>query len=125
MKNNERNKRKFISMQTITKIKVFAPATVANVSCGYEVLGFAVDNPGDEVELELNNSGKITLDHIEGDKGLLPRNAERNIASAVVMGFKSHIGFKEGVNIRLYKKMPLNSGMGSSSASSSAALVAI
>jgi len=40
-------------------IKAFAPATVANVGCGFDVLGFAVESPGDEVEITLNDSGKI------------------------------------------------------------------
>ena len=37
-------------------IKIFAPATVANVACGFDIFGFAVDNPGDEIILKKNNS---------------------------------------------------------------------
>ncbi len=106
-------------------VKAFAPATVANMVCGYDILGFAVNEPGDTVELILNDSGVVTLDHISGDGGLLPKDAQKNIASAVVMQYLSGIGKSQGVSVKLYKGMPLNSGMGSSSASSVAALLAI
>ncbi|WP_347158380.1 homoserine kinase [Pontibacter chitinilyticus] len=106
-------------------IKVFAPATVANVSCGYDVLGFAVNAPGDEVIMHLNDSRRVTLDVIEGDEGRLPREPERNTVSAVVINYLRHIGVEQGVSIELYKQMPFGSGLGSSSASAVAGLVAI
>jgi len=46
-------------------VSVFAPASVANVSCGYDVLGLALEKPGDNVTMHLNGSRKITLDKIE------------------------------------------------------------
>lgn len=106
-------------------IKVFAPATVANVSCGYDVLGFAVNSPGDEVVMHLNNSGQVTLDVIEGDDGRLPRHPENNTVSAVVINYLRYLGIVQGVSIELYKRMPFGSGLGSSSASAVAGLVAI
>lgn len=106
-------------------IKVFAPATVANVSCGYDVLGFAVNAPGDEVVLQLNNSGKVSLDTIEGDEGRLPRDPAQNTVSAVVINYLQQLGISQGVSISLYKQMPFGSGLGSSSASAVAGLVAI
>ena len=45
----------------MNSIKIFSPATVANVACGFDVLGFALCYPGDEVEMRLNNSNKIVL----------------------------------------------------------------
>ncbi|MBF9253756.1 homoserine kinase [Pontibacter sp. 172403-2] len=106
-------------------IKVFAPATVANVSCGYDVLGFAVSQPGDEVVMHLNSSGKVSLDVIMGDEGRLPRDPAQNTASAVVINYLKHIGVAQGLSIELYKKMPFGSGLGSSSASAVAGLVAV
>lgn len=106
-------------------IKVFAPATVANLSCGYDVLGLAVHAPGDEVILHLNDSGQVTLDVLEGDEGRLPRDPEKNTVSAVVIGYLRHLGITQGVSIELYKQMPFGSGLGSSSASAVAGLVAI
>lgn len=106
-------------------VKVFAPASVANVGCGYDVLGFAVHHPGDEVIMSINQSGRVTLDHIEGDGGRLPYDPEKNTVSAVVISYLQHIGDKKGIGIKLYKKMPFGSGLGSSSASAVAGLVAI
>lgn len=106
-------------------VKVFAPASVANVSCGFDVLGFALHRPGDMVEMQLNESGRVSLDHIEGDEGRLPRETEKNIVSAVVINYLQHLGVKQGVGIKLCKQMPFGSGLGSSSASAVAGLVAI
>ncbi|TPE44330.1 homoserine kinase [Pontibacter mangrovi] len=106
-------------------IRVFAPATVANLSCGYDVLGLAVHAPGDEVIMHLNDSGQVTLDVLEGDEGRLPRDPEKNTVSAAVMSYLRHLGLAQGVSIELYKKMPFGSGLGSSSASAVAGLVAI
>lgn len=107
------------------KIKCYAPATVANVVCGYDVLGFAIENPGDEVVVSFNDSNKTVITKIEGDNGKLPLNAEKNVVGHVVNLFLQQIKSDQGVDIELYKKMPLNSGLGSSAASSVGALVAV
>lgn len=106
-------------------IKAFAPATVANVCCGFDVLGFAVDFPGDEVILKLNNSKEVTVSKIVGDGGRLPLEATKNTAGVAVQSFLQSLGVDQGVEIELYKNLPLGSGMGSSAASGVAALVAI
>ncbi len=106
-------------------VRVFAPASVANVSCGYDVLGFAVHRPGDEVFMSLNSSGRVSLDMIEGDDGRLPREPEKNTVSAVVINYLKHIGVKQGIGIKLYKKMPFGSGLGSSAASAVGGLVGV
>ncbi len=106
-------------------VRVFAPASVANVSCGYDILGFAVHKPGDEVIMSLNNSGIVSLDLIEGDQGRLPLDPEKNTVTAVVINYLDHIGVKQGISVKLYKKMPFGSGLGSSSASAVAGLVAV
>jgi homoserine kinase len=107
------------------KVRAFAPATVANVCCGFDVLGFAVDFPGDEVMLTLNMSQEVTLSKIVGDGGRLPLDAYKNTAGVAVQSFLKSIGKQQGVEIELYKNLPLGSGMGSSAASGVAALVAI
>ncbi len=106
-------------------IRVFAPATVANIAAGFDVLGMAVHTPGDEVEITLNDSGIITLDLITGDEGKLPRDPEKNIVSAVVKLYLQKRNMSFGASISLHKKMPFGSGLGSSSASAVAGLVAI
>ena len=106
-------------------IKVFAPATVANVSCGFDILGFALDYPGDEIILRKNNSGKIIIKEITGDNEKLPLDPDKNSASAVIQNFLQYLKLKQGIDIYLNKKMPLGSGLGSSAASSVAAAFAI
>lgn len=106
-------------------IKAFAPATVANVSCGFDIFGFAVDQPGDEVTLTLTDNGKVSIKKIEGDGGRLPLAPEKNTSSVAVLAFLNAIGRTQGVEITLKKNLPLGSGMGSSAASAVAALVGI
>ena len=99
-------------------IRAFAPATCANVACGFDVLGFAVENPGDEVKITLNDSKKVTIKSITGDDGFLPLDADLNTVSLVIKEYLKHLDSDQGVEIELTKKMPLKSGLGSSAASS-------
>lgn len=106
-------------------IRVFAPATVANVTCGFDVLGFAVDNPGDEVILKLKDKPGLTIVEITGDDGRLPYDAYNNTVGVSIHKYLEHLGLDQGVEISLHKKMPLGSGLGSSAASSVAGVFAI
>lgn len=106
-------------------IRAYAPATVANVSCGFDVFGFAVEEPGDEVILTLTSEPGVRMKKIEGDNGRLPLDAARNTAGVAVIAFLDAISSNQGVDIVLKKNLPLGSGMGSSAASSVAALVGI
>lgn len=109
-------------LKTIT---AFAPATVANVSCGFDVFGFAVETPGDEVVLTLTKNSGVFIKRIEGDGGRLPMETDKNTAGVAVLAFLKAIESNQGVEIILKKNLPLGSGMGSSAASSVAALVGI
>lgn len=104
-------------------IKAFAPATVANVSCGFDVFGFAVERPGDEVILTLKEESGVVVKKIEGDDGRLPLDSNKNTASVAVLELLKALNRNEGVEIILKKNLPLGSGMGSSAASAAAALV--
>lgn len=106
-------------------IRVFAPASVANVSCGFDILGFALNSPGDEIILSKNNSGEVKIVDISGDDGQLPKDPDKNSASAVIKNILEHLKIPLGIDIRLHKKMPLGSGLGSSAASSVAAAYAL
>ena len=106
-------------------IRAFPPATVANVSCGFDVFGFAVEKPGDEVILTLTDTSVVRMERIEGDNGRLPMDAAKNTAGVAVIAFLNAIKSNLGVDIILKKHLPLGSGMGSSAASSVAALVGI
>ncbi|MFA6034084.1 MAG: homoserine kinase, partial [Myxococcota bacterium] len=106
-------------------VTVFAPATVANVASGFDILGFALNEPGDEVTASRSAKGGVTIESIEGDGGKLPWQAERNTAGVPVLRFLEQTGITEGVSIRLRKMMPLGSGLGSSAASAAAAAFAV
>lgn len=113
-------------MMSKKNIRVFAPATVANVVCGFDIMGFAVDAPGDLVEMQLEESPGVCLKEITGDHGLLPKDPQKNTVSAAVFDFlKKNNHSNIGVSIRLHKKMPIGSGLGSSAASTIAGLYAI
>lgn len=107
-------------------INVFAPATVANVACGFDIFGFAVDNPGDKITLTLREEPGVTITDIIGDDGRLPREAHRNTAGIAIQSYLQHIGRTDvGVDAVLHKQMPLGSGLGSSAASAVAGVFAI
>lgn len=106
-------------------IKVFAPATVANVACGFDVLGFAVDQPGDEVTLKLKNAAGLKITKITGDEGRLSKDPAQNTVGVSIQNFLNHIDSNIGIEISLDKKMPLGSGLGSSAASAVAGVFAV
>jgi homoserine kinase len=107
-------------------VSVFAPATVANVVCGFDVLGFAVNEPGDEVIMRITDKPGITISKITGDDGRLPLNPAKNTVSVSVEHYLRSIDRLDmGLDIELHKKMPIGSGLGSSSASTVAGLFAI
>jgi homoserine kinase len=109
-----------------SSICVFAPATVANVVCGFDVLGFAVNEPGDEVVMRVTNKPGIVISKITGDNGRLPLDPAKNTVGVSVQHYlKSVDRLDIGLDIELHKKMPIGSGLGSSSASTVAGLCAI
>jgi homoserine kinase len=110
----------------LASVSVFAPATVANVVCGFDVLGFAVNEPGDEVIMRMTNKPGITISKITGDDGRLPLDPAKNTVSVSVQHYLNSINRPDiGLDIELHKKMPIGSGLGSSSASTVAGLFAI
>lgn len=110
----------------LESVHVFAPATVANVVCGFDVLGFAVNEPGDEVIMRMTNRPGITISKITGDDGRLPLDPKKNTVSVSVQHYLQSIGRPDlGLDIELHKKMPIGSGLGSSSASTVAGLFAV
>ncbi len=112
-------------MHNVDSIKVFAPATVANVSCGFDIFGLAVDNPGDEVIVRKRKDDKIVITGITGDEGKLTKDPLKNAVSVPVIRYLQQLNRPYGFDIELHKKMPLGSGLGSSSASSVAGVFAV
>lgn len=107
------------------RISVYAPATVANVACGFDIFGFAVDRPGDEVVLTKKESPGIIITEITGDEGRLPLEVHKNTAGIAIQKYLEYIGrTDQGFEMALHKDMPLGSGLGSSAASAVAGVFA-
>jgi len=107
------------------RIRVFAPATVANLGPGFDVLGLALSHPGDELEAELSDSPGVEIVDVTGDGGVLSRDAGQNVVGRAAADVLRRAGTRSGVRLWLHKQMPLASGLGSSGASSAAGAVAV
>jgi homoserine kinase len=105
-------------------IAAYAPATVSNVACGFDVLGFALDEPGDVVTASAQDGPGVTIAAIHGDGGRLPLDPLRNTAGAAVQALLDRLQTTRGVSLTVHKGLPLASGVGSSGASAVAAVVA-
>ncbi|MCB0618270.1 MAG: homoserine kinase [Saprospiraceae bacterium] len=107
-------------------LKVFAPASVANIACGYDVLGFALEGPGDEIVVRFSGEKGLRITQITGAQGKLPYEVERNTAGFAAQKLLEHLGETDrGIDMEIHKKMPFGSGLGSSAASAAAAVMAI
>ena len=106
-------------------IKIKAPATVANMVCGFDILGFAVCDPYDEMEMRLvplaENATAITIINI--DDYNLPTDPEKNVAGAALLALIEESPKQWGFEIKINKLIKPGSGVGSSAASSAGAVV--
>lgn len=108
-----------------TRAEAFAPATVANLGVGFDILGLAVEGPGDIISVERRAERGAIITSIIGDGGKLPTEADKNVATIAANALLNAVNADFGVAIRLKKGLPLASGLGSSAASSVAAAVAV
>lgn len=106
------------------RVRAYAPATVANVGCGFDTFGFAIECPGDYVTAWFAPEKGVYLTGIDGDNKALPAAADKNTAGIAVKALLDYLGESRGINLYLQKRMPFGSGMGSSAASAAAAAVA-
>ena len=112
--------------QELQEVRVFAPATVANVACGYDVLGFAINDPGDEVVARQASDPGLRIVEITGDNGKLPTEVSANTAGVAAQDLLRHLGMLDrGIELEIHKKMPFGSGLGSSAASAVAGAYAV
>ena len=109
----------------ITRAEAFAPATVANLGVGFDILGLAIKGMGDRAVVEFQDSSEIEITCIEGDDGKLPKEADKNVASVSARAFLDAMGEKRGLRMKLIKGLPLASGLGSSAASSVVSVMAL
>lgn len=106
-------------------IKVFAPASVGNACVGFDVLGFAVERPGDEIILKTKEEKGVVIKEITGDQGKLSLDPTKNTATIPIQAFLDEQHIDTGVEVILNKKMPFGSGLGSSAASAVAGAYAV
>lgn len=99
----------------MNEIKIFSPATVANVSCGFDVLGFCLDSVGDDMIIRKTDKKGIYITKIEGFD--LPFEAELNVAGVSALAMYDAIDVDFGFEIEIYKNIKPGSGIGSSAAS--------
>jgi homoserine kinase len=105
------------------EIKFFSPATVANVSCGFDVLGFALDTVGDEMIIRKVPQKGIQITKINGQN--LPLETDKNVAGVAALALLAKTNIDFGFEIEINKKIKPGSGIGSSAASSAGAVWAI
>lgn len=107
-------------------IKAFAPASVGNIGIGFDIMGLAIEKPGDEVIARKSDTPGIHITKITGAQGKLPLEAKLNTAGVAVQRLLDHLGeSNRGIELEIHKKMPINSGLGSSAASAAAATLAV
>lgn len=103
-------------------IKVQAPATVANLVCGFDVLGMCLHEPYDIMELRLLNKKKITIESADGYN--LPSDPAQNTAGAPLVEMLNELEGNIGFEVIIHKHIKPGSGIGSSAASAAGAVVA-
>jgi homoserine kinase len=106
------------------RVTAFAPATVANVGIGFDILGHTVEAVGDRVSLERIDERVVRIRSVSGVAGQLPVEPRSNTAGRAVQAMQSALKLPFGFQMDIEKGIPLASGMGGSAASAVAAVVA-
>ena len=104
------------------KIKITSPATVANLVCGFDILGMALNDPQDEMELILIDEPVIKIKHT--DAFGLSETIEQNVAGVALQALMEAYNKPVGFEVTIHKTIMPGSGLGSSAASSAGAVFA-
>ncbi len=107
----------------MNEIKLFCPATIANLSCGFDVLGLCLATAGDEMIVRKSDMKGIRITKIEGAD--LPMETENNVAGVAALAMLEEVETEFGFEIEIYKNIKAGSGIGSSAASSAGAVFGI
>lgn len=110
-----------LPIQPLDSLHIFAPATVANVAAGFDILGFALNNPGDEILIRKTDAPGITIQNKTEFAGM-PLQPEKNTAGVALQAMLQYLGSEQGFEITFLKKIKPGSGIGSSAASSAASV---
>ena len=107
-------------------IKVFAPASVANVAVGFDILGFALEKPGDEIIVRPGKEKGLRITTITGAQNKLPLDVAKNTAGYAALRLLKHLGEEDcPIEMEIHKIMPFGSGLGSSAASAAGGVFAV
>jgi homoserine kinase len=106
-----------------TSVKIFAPATISNVGPGFDLMGFALEQPGDIMIIKSNETGHLRI--INNSNTNIPLDPDKNVASVAVQSLLDALGSKSGFDLVFETKINPGSGIGSSAASCTAAVVGI
>lgn len=112
-------------MKNSDSIKVSTSATVSNVGCGFDVMGFATDITSDEVVVRFTNKKGIIISKISGDGGRLPFDVGTNTCTKAMQAMLKYLQLDIGLDIKIFKKIGFGSGLGSSAASAVAGAFAL
>ncbi|HLT50493.1 MAG TPA: homoserine kinase [Arenibacter sp.] len=107
----------------MNEIRIFCPATIANISCGFDVLGLALDSVGDEMVVRRKSEKGIKITKLTGQD--LPMDTLNNVAGVAGLALLAESDYNGGFEIEIYKKIKAGSGIGSSAASSAGAVWAM
>src|SRR5690606_19609850 len=102
-------------------IKIKSPGTVANLVCGFDILGLALDKPYDIMEFELIDTPGVVIEN--RDDFNLPTDPENNVAGVVLLAALEKAGINKGIKVVIEKHIKPGSGLGSSAASAAGAAV--
>ena len=105
-----------------SSVNVFAPATIANIVCGFDVLGLALNDPADEMQLTVSDTPGIRIIHI--DSFNLPVIPEQNVAGVSLIELQQELDHDYGFELVINKNIKPGSGLGSSAASAAGVVVA-
>ena len=107
----------------MNEIKIFCPATIANISCGFDVLGLCLEATGDEMIIRKSDIKGIRINKIVGAD--LPLETSKNVAGVAGLALLEAIDYEFGFDIEIYKNIKAGSGIGSSAASAAGAVFGI
>jgi homoserine kinase len=109
--------------KNMKEVKIFCPATIANLSCGFDVMGTCLENVGDEMIIRKSSEKGVKITKIVG--AVLPYETDKNVAGVAALALLKSINVDCGFEIEIYKNIKAGSGIGSSSASAAGAVFGI
>ncbi|NHN24255.1 homoserine kinase [Flavobacterium jejuense] len=105
------------------EIKIFCPATIANLNCGFDIMGLCLENIGDEMIFRKSVTKGVQITKITGAN--LPYEVTKNVAGVAALALLNTVENNFGIEIEIHKKIRAGSGIGSSSASAAGAVFGV